>query len=213
MNLEQKLLGFYNYTVVLTYIGMLTGFAGIISTFEANVLGGIICLMFAGLCDMFDGAIAATRKRTNPEKCFGIEIDSLSDLICFGVLPASIVYNLNKNHTHLALVVCALYLLCALIRLAYFNVDEQERQKSSVTARELYYGMPVTLSALLLPVIYSTINRLSLKPSIALTALFIMSVLFLLPFPLKKPKVRGKLCIVFCGFLEVLYVTFSSLIT
>ena len=210
MDLEHKLLGFYNYTVVLTYIGMLTGFVGIVSTFEANVLGGVICLMFAGLCDMFDGAIASTRKRTNPEKCFGIEIDSLSDLVCFGVLPASIAYSLNKNYSHLALAVSALYVLCALIRLAYFNVDEQERQKYSTTSRELYYGMPVTLSALFLPVIYSTINRLSLKPSIVLLALFIMSIMFLLPFPLRKPKIRGKLCIVLCGVMEILYVTFSS---
>ncbi len=210
MNLEQKFLGFYNYTVVLTYIGMLTGFAGIVSTFESNVPGGVICLMFAGFCDMFDGAIASTRKRTNPEKCFGIEIDSLSDLICFGVLPASIAYSLNKNHAYLALAVSALYVLCSLIRLAYFNVDEQERQKSSTTSRELYYGLPVTLSALFLPIIYSTIKRLSLKPSIALTALLIMSILFLLPFPLKKPKIRGKLCIVLCGILEILFVTYST---
>ncbi|AEV30640.1 phosphatidylserine synthase [Sphaerochaeta pleomorpha str. Grapes] len=212
MNLEQKLLGFYNYTVVLTYIGMLTGFVGIVSTFEANVLGGVICLMFAGLCDMFDGAIASTRKRTNPEKCFGIEIDSLSDLICFGILPASIVYTLNKNYNHLALAVSALYVLCALIRLAYFNVDEQERQKHSTTSRELCYGMPVTLSALFLPVIYATINKLSLEPSIALLALFSMSILFLLPFPLKKPKIRGKLCILLCGVMEILYVMFSSVV-
>ncbi len=209
MNQEQKLLGYYNYTVILTYIGMLSGFVGIVSSFEANIQGGVICLMFAGFCDMFDGTIASTRKRTNGEKCFGIEIDSLSDLICFGVLPASIAYSLNKHSSHLALVVSALYVLCALIRLAYFNVDEQERQKHCTAPRELYYGMPVTLSALFLPVIYSAVKKLSLKPSITLLALFIMSILFLLPFPLRKPKIRGKMLIVLCGVMEILYVTFS----
>jgi CDP-diacylglycerol--serine O-phosphatidyltransferase len=117
---------------------------------------------------------------------------------------------MSKHSSRLALSVSTLYVLCALIRLAYFNVDEQERQKYSSTSRELYYGMPVTLSALFLPVVYSTINKLSLKPSIALLALFIMSILFLLPFPLRKPKIRGKLCIVLCGVMEILYVTFSS---
>ena len=49
--------------------------------------------MIAGLCDMFDGKIASTMERTRQEKRFGVQIDSLSDLICFGVLPALIVYS------------------------------------------------------------------------------------------------------------------------
>ena len=57
----------------------------------------LLCLMFAGFCDMFDGKIASTMKRTKQEKRFGIQIDSLSDLICFGALPALIVFHLSIN--------------------------------------------------------------------------------------------------------------------
>ena len=97
MNQKQKLLGYYNYTVILTYIGMITGFAGIINAFGGNIFGSLICLMAAGFCDMFDGAVASTMSLTSREKSFGIQIDSLSDLICFGVLPAVIVYNLKQQ--------------------------------------------------------------------------------------------------------------------
>lgn len=86
------MLGFYNYTVVLTYVGMLTGFAGILFAAGGQVSPALLCLLGAGFCDMFDGKIASTRPRTQQEKRFGIQIDSLSDLVCFGVLPAVIVW-------------------------------------------------------------------------------------------------------------------------
>lgn len=206
---RQKLLGYYNYTVILTYIGMLTGFIGIIYAFEGNTNGAVACLMVAGFCDMFDGAIASTKTRTQQEKCFGIQIDSFSDLICFGVLPAIIVYSQNGSN-NLVLAVCAVYLLCALIRLAYFNVDEQERQLGCSTSREVYYGLPVTLSALFLPLVHGGVCLFSWKPTVAPTAaLLIMAILFLLPFPIRKPRVLGKFCVILCGIMEVGFVLFA----
>ena len=110
------MLGFYNYTVILTYLGMLTGFAGIACAFEGSLRAALICLVIAGVCDMFDGKIASTMDRNRQEKRFGIQIDSLSDLICFGVLPAMIAY--ANGGGKLRWLPSALYLLCALIRLA-----------------------------------------------------------------------------------------------
>lgn len=203
MEKKQKLLGYYNYTVILTYIGMLTGFIGIIYAFENSISGSVICLMISGFCDMLDGTIASTKERTQQEKCFGIQIDSFSDLICFGVLPAIIVYSQNK-HNQIVLIICSLYLLCALIRLAYFNVDEQERQQSSDISREIYYGLPVTLSALFLPTVHSAVGLFSWKPTIVPTAaLLTMAIMFLLPFPLRKPKLIGKICVILCGILVI----------
>lgn len=206
MNSKLKPLGYYNYTVVLTYIGMLIGFIGIVYAIEHNTCAAIICLMAAGFCDMFDGAIASTRVRTEQEKNFGIQIDSLSDLICFGILPAVTVYSMNL-HNNLVLGICAFYALCALIRLAYFNVDEQDRQKTSASSREIYYGLPVTLSALIFPVVNAISRLLSWKTSVAQTiALFVMAVMFLTPFRLKKPKLIGKICVLLCGLAEVGFV-------
>ncbi len=207
MNHNQKLLGYYNYTVILTYIGMLTGFVGIV--YAGDPSKAVICLMLAGFCDMFDGAIASTKVRTQREKCFGIQIDSFSDLICFGALPAIIVYSQSKGNT-IVLASCALYLLCALIRLAYFNVDEQERQQSSDGPREVNYGLPVTMSALFLPVFHGAVFRFSWNPTVVPTAsLLIMALLFLLPFPIRKPKLIGKIFLILCGIMEVAFVLFA----
>ena len=84
------MLGFYNYTVILTYLGMLFGFYGIGSAMDGDVSRALLCLMAAGFCDMFDGKVASTMERTTQQKQFGIQIDSLADLICFGVLPGVI---------------------------------------------------------------------------------------------------------------------------
>ena len=116
------MLGIYNYTVILTYLGMLSGFSGILFVLGGNIWAAIVCLLISGVCDVFDGKVASTKKdRTRSEKRFGIQIDSLSDLICFGVLPSVIVYALGGSW--LRAVACGAYVLAALIRLAWFNVD------------------------------------------------------------------------------------------
>ena len=210
---RHKLLGYYNYTVILTYMGMLTGFTGVVYAFENHIYRALICLMICGLCDMLDGAVASTKKRTEQEKCFGIQIDSLSDLICFGVLPAVIVYS-SGERSSIVLFVCLLYLLCSLIRLAYFNVDEQQRRQRCDVPRTVYYGLPVTTSAILLPAVCGAARFFSWRPSAApaaapAAALIIMAVLFLIPFPIKKPKLFGKICVVMCGIMEVVFVSFA----
>ena len=121
------MIGYYNYTVILTYIGTIFGFIGTTYTVLGNLKMALICLMLAGFCDMFDGKIASTMERTEQEKKFAIQIDSLSDLICFGLLPALIVLKTTGGES-LYLAISIAYLLCALVRLAWFNVEEEERQ-------------------------------------------------------------------------------------
>ena len=185
------MLGFYNYTVVLTYVGMLSGFAGIVRAAEGDLPAALLCLMLAGFCDMFDGKIAATRPRTAQEKRFGIQIDSLSDLICFGVLPAVIVWRMAASP--LAQAAAGGYVLCALIRLAWFNVDEEERQTAEGGCRTAYCGLPVTTAALILPGVVALALRCGKSAGAWGTgALCLMGIAFLTPFPLKKPQTAGK---------------------
>lgn len=194
------MIGFYNYTVILTYLGTLSGFLGITFAFNEKPLIALICLIFAGLCDMFDGKVASTKKRTQQEKRFGIQIDSLSDVICFGVLPAVIVYQFSGKQFW-AIPICAAYMLCALIRLAWFNVDEEERQdEEGDESRKLYLGLPVTTSALLLP-LFMGLGALLELPMRKVTPWFLLIVAaaFITPFQLKKPGRVGKLLMLLCG--------------
>lgn len=198
MNEEKRLLGYYDYTVVLTYIGMICGVIGIAHIMCEKFDVAIVCLMIAGVCDMFDGTVASTKKRTDSEKKFGIQIDSLSDLICFGVLPGLFVYEFSSR-VYIGMMTAAFYILCALIRLAYFNVSEEERQQSEGGTRKYYQGLPVTSAALILPAVYIFANNIY----IYISAIALMGVLFLVPFKLRKPKTFGKAILGIMGISEM----------
>ena len=87
------MLGVYDYTVVLTYVSLMVSIGGMMFAVNGHLHLGVMCLAISGLCDMFDGKIARTKKnRTEVEKRFGIQIDSLSDIVCFGVAPAVLCY-------------------------------------------------------------------------------------------------------------------------
>ena len=193
------MLGFYNYTVILTYVSLLISSIGIYLAAAGQPFYALCCLLASGICDMFDGKIASTMKRTKSEKRFGIQIDSLSDVICFGVLPAVIVLMPNRNHI-LYIAISAIYLLCALIRLAWFNVNEEERQSSEDGARKEYLGLPVTTSAVLVPLFMGIGHLFSLHLDMVYPWLILaMAVAFLTPFRLKKPHLVGKLILIALG--------------
>ena len=186
------MLGIYNYTVILTYIGFLSGFAGILCALEGHLSAAVLCLLGAGVCDVFDGKVASTKKdRSRSEKRFGIQIDSLSDLVCFGVLPAVIVYSLGGAWVRA--LACGAYVLCALIRLAWFNVDEEARQDFDTGRRKVYLGLPVTSAAAIFPLLIGigTLRHWPLHIMGPLT-LLIVAAAFLTPFSIRKPSLNVK---------------------
>ena len=200
---ENTMIGYYNYTVILTYIGTLSGFTGITFLWKNNLKMALICLLLATFCDMFDGKIASTMDRTRAEKRFGIQIDSLSDLICFGALPSLIVYYCSRK-TVLHILISGLYLLCALIRLAWFNVDEEERQDTQDGGREVYLGLPVTTSGGFIPLFIAAVSLLGLNVGMmAPWFLLVLAIAFVTPFQLKKPGKVGLAIVMLCGILTL----------
>jgi len=196
------MIGVYDYTVLLTYISFLSGLTGIYFAVNGNTFVAIICLMFSGLCDMFDGKVARTKKnRTDEEKKFGIQIDSLSDLVAFGVLPSAIGYGLGIGNTWMFFV---LYLipLCALIRLAFFNVNEEIRSSKTDEVRTEYLGLPVTSTAIILPVIYFLKKVTGFYFIYIYSAsLLIISILFIKKFKMIKFKTKGLIILAGIGVL------------
>ena len=206
--MKKGLLGYYNYTVVLTYVGMLSAFVGVLMVINRDFPTAIVCLMAAGVCDMFDGMVAATKERDLREKRFGIQIDSLSDLISFGVFPAIFVY-VFLDCTLFSGVIASFYLLAALIRLAYFNVLEEERQQQTTERRKVYLGLPVTTIALMLPAVHIAFDCGVFKNKLVyLILLLFVMIGFVSPFEIKKPNTLGKIGILILGILEVIGVLF-----
>lgn len=68
------MIGFYNYTVILTYIGLVSTVIGITQVFNGEYMLAMFCLIVSGVCDMFDGVVARTHKtRSEHAKKFGIQ--------------------------------------------------------------------------------------------------------------------------------------------
>lgn len=151
---DRFFLGVYDYTVILTYVSLCISIIGIFEAVKENALASVVCLITSGICDTFDGKIARTKKdRTRQEAHFGIQIDSLCDLISFGFLPCFIGYASGLDSgMHIALY--CIFVLAAIIRLAFYNVSEQDRQDVEEGVRQYYIGLPVTSSSIIIPFLY-----------------------------------------------------------
>lgn len=237
---EFFMIGFYDYTVILTYLSILSAGTGIVVSLSG--LGhpyiGCLFLLVCGLCDAFDGKVARTKQnRTEMEMNFGIQIDSLADVVSFGVLPACIgaamlrrsqlltnFFDANPKSWYVLLAkgvffgILILYILAAMIRLAYFNVDEEIRSRTEGGVRKYYTGLPVTSAALIFPTVlmldyvisYFAKTRLDFTPLYFAVAVLV-GLLFLSKIRIKKPGLRGILILVGIGTVEfalmaVLYV-------
>ncbi len=206
------MIGFYDYTVILTYISFISAVAGIFSAAEMQLRWAIFFLAFSGLCDMFDGKIARTKKnRTDDEKAFGIQIDSLCDIVCFGALPIVICYKLGMDRIY-SMLILALYGLAGLIRLGYFNVMEAKRQAREGGAREYYQGLPITSMAIALPILF-VVSPLFPNHTAFVTVLHVavalVGFLFIFDFKLRKPSVKQVFLIVAVVAASVAVIVFA----
>lgn len=171
------------------------------------------CLAFSGLCDMFDGKIARTKKnRTDEEKCFGIQIDSLADIVCFGILPIILGFKLGMYHVY-GVAILLFYGLAGLIRLAYFNVMEAKRQSETSEKRKYYQGLPITSMSVILPLLFVASMILpDYKWFVVLLHITMLAVglLFILDFKFRKPTNRELVILVAIVAVAVLFVLFYN---
>jgi len=172
---------------------------------------------------MLDGPIARSKKnRSETEKKFGVQIDSLSDAVAFGVAPAFIVFNIARYMANscvtllsvLALIAGVAVLICAVIRLAFFNVSEEERQRTDAgKPRTSYRGLPVTNVSLIFPI--ASLSSYFLTGNAFVIVMIVISALtaFFYVLDFKMVKLHGKklIAIGLFGFAVLIGVIFSPL--
>jgi len=134
--------GVYILPNSITLCGMLAGFISVMFSIEGNFVYAAWAIMIATVFDGLDGWIA---RMTNTQTRFGVELDSLSDLVAFGVAPAIMMY-------HWALfpferwgwAAAFLFIACGALRLARFNVQTE------TTTSKAFKGMPIPAAAIIL---------------------------------------------------------------
>ena len=134
----------YNYTMKkgiyilpngLTLCGMFFGFYAILSALKGNYVHAAWAIMIANVFDGLDGWVA---RLTHSTTRFGIELDSLSDLVSFGVAPAVMVYKWSISpFNRIGIAVAFFFAACGALRLARYNVQMGSTESKAFT------GMPI----------------------------------------------------------------------
>lgn len=203
------MIGFYDYTVVVTYISLISSIMGMFFAIDGKLPLAVFCLAFSGLCDMFDGKIARTKKnRTDDEKAFGIQIDSLCDVVCFGIFPIILGYQLGMCKIY-SLMILAFYGVAGVIRLAYFNVMEEKRQSETSENRRYYQGLPITSMSVIMPLLFMvSVFFPGFRYFLVCLhiAMLLVGFLFILNFRFRKPTNRELVILVAVVAVAVLFI-------
>ncbi|MBP0976807.1 MAG: CDP-alcohol phosphatidyltransferase family protein [Oscillospiraceae bacterium] len=187
-------LGYYNKSVILTYAGAAAAVAGMGLAFSGKIKEAVLCLIFCGVADLFDGMIARRCKRTDEEKEFGIQIDSLTDMASFALFPPAISFAVG-NTGIISVLISAFYVIACITRLGYFNVS------TSVGAETKFYtGLPATFASLIVVSAYIIGKITGLFSVIMPAVLLVTGLLFILKIKIAKP--RGK-AYIFLGLLAI----------
>ncbi|HAM53076.1 MAG TPA: CDP-diacylglycerol--serine O-phosphatidyltransferase [Nitrospiraceae bacterium] len=134
--------GIYVLPNALTICGMFCGFFAIMSAINGNFLNAAWAILLANIFDGLDGWIA---RLTNTSTRFGIELDSLSDLVAFGVAPAVMMYKWTLvPFGRLGWAAAFLFVACGALRLARFNIQ------TGATGSKAFKGVPIPGAASIL---------------------------------------------------------------
>ena len=122
-----------------TLMNLLSGYLSIVQTIEGRFDYACWLIVLAGLFDAFDGMMA---RLTDSMTLFGVELDSLSDMVSFGVAPSALIYVFGlQDYGAVGLMVSALPTLCGAVRLARFNV------RFDGAKRDDFMGLPTPAMA------------------------------------------------------------------
>ncbi|MDR2510006.1 MAG: CDP-diacylglycerol--serine O-phosphatidyltransferase [Spirochaetaceae bacterium] len=136
--------GIYILPSLFTCGNMTFGFLSMLYSVQGHFTIAAWFIVCAIICDMLDGRIARVTKTTSE---FGVQLDSLSDLVSFGIAPSMMMYELVlKNHPlttgKVGMAIAVLFILCSALRLAKYNVDTQNGIHSAS-----FRGLPTPASA------------------------------------------------------------------
>lgn len=187
--------GIYLLPNSITLCGMSCGFYSILASFKGHFEIAVWGILIANIFDGLDGWIA---RLTNSTTRFGIQLDSLSDLVAFGIAPAVLVYSWGLQHLsglvgRIGWGVSFFFVMCGALRLARYNVQMDTAECKAFT------GMPIPAAATVAAsfVLFSLefLDDLFIKNYIALLLVFILGLLMVSTIryhSLKEINLKGR---------------------
>ena len=140
-------IGYYNIANIITLAGLACALGSCAAASAGNFQLAVILLLGSCFTDMADGPIARSLKRNEKQRTFGVQIDTVCDIVSFGVAPAFLGYCFGLRGRWLVLL--AAFACCGALRLAYFNtlaIHDDAPAKG-------YKGLPIPVSSALIPAV------------------------------------------------------------
>jgi CDP-diacylglycerol--serine O-phosphatidyltransferase len=164
----------------VTTIGLFFGFNSLHFSLMGKFYMAAVMIFLAAFIDAIDGRIA---RATNSTSAFGKEYDSLSDVICFGVAPAIMIYLWElKDYGRLGFLACFLFVACGALRLARFNTDISSDNTK-------FTGLPIPVAAAAIASLVLLSDKVGAIPDIpVLIAVYCLS--FLMVSTIKYPSFK-----------------------
>lgn len=161
---------------ILTFGNLIFGLLSLLTTFHGNYKLSVIFILLAGLMDRYDGQVARLLQVSSE---LGKQLDSLADLVSFGVAPSMLIFNLYDfiSLGYIGYVCFLIFPVAGAYRLARYNSSKFDN---------VYTGIPITLAGMLIS-LYAllTINSPHNFP-LTITIIFILSYLMVSKFQIKK---------------------------
>jgi len=186
------LIGRYNLPNAITVAGVAFALTGCILSYDGRLGGALSCLIAASICDLFDGPVARAMGADDLDRQFGVQLDTLADVVCYGVTPMIILLHSGFDGP-VTYGVMLFYVACAVMRLAYFNVVGVHK----IGERWYYTGLPVAYVALVIPAVLIVEPYFSpgMFRALLLALIVLMALLYL--SRINVPKQRGLFYVVF----------------
>lgn len=148
---NKLVIGYYNLANFVTLSGLACALLACFMITSGNMFLAMLCLSLAALCDAMDGRIArATPSVSKKGRFYGVQLDSLCDMVSFGAVPCFVAYQMGYNGT-IDILLYMLFVICGAIRLANFNTDAASEGEP---VRVKYFtGIPIPFSAVLFPLL------------------------------------------------------------
>jgi CDP-diacylglycerol--serine O-phosphatidyltransferase len=195
-----------------TLMNLFCGFLSIIMVYEGNLVAGAWLIVLAGMFDVLDGFMARLANATSE---FGMELDSICDVVSFGVAPGFLIYSFALHELQIiGILLSALAPICGAIRLARFNVE------AKVEDLNFFRGLPTPAYAIMLASFFLTFrNRLDWFDglnqgviSVLIPVVILLSFLMVSTIPFDKiprfdrksiKKYKNRLILLFVYFLII----------
>ena len=133
---------------VITLTGLSFGLSSIRFAIESEFNYAIICILFAGVCDVLDGMLA---RHLQSQSDLGAQLDSLSDFLSFGIAPGLLIYMsiFNQDHSIGAFAALA-FIIFSCLRLALYNVRLEKSKTTDGEPEHFFSGIPTPVGAILI---------------------------------------------------------------